>query len=51
MPSNPSLLDMPGDFTMTFRIPEEYQRKWSEVHVEHGVLRITYLKDVDEEDC
>ena len=37
-----------GDFTMTFRIPEEYQRKWDSATVENGVLCIRYLKDTDE---
>lgn len=39
-----------GDFTMTFRIPEEYQRKWDSCVVENGVLCIRYQKDTDEED-
>ena len=39
-----------GDFTMTFRIPEEYQRKWDSATVENGVLCIRYLKDTDEEE-
>ena len=39
-----------GDFTMTFRIPEQYQRKWSSADVENGVLCIRYLKDHDEEE-
>jgi len=37
-----------GDFTMTFRIPEEYQRKWCSTDMENGVLHIRYLKDEDE---
>ena len=39
-----------GDFTMTFRIPEEFQRTWDSVTVENGVLCIRYHKDFDEED-
>ena len=39
-----------GDFTMTFRIPEEYNRRWDKATVEDGVLEIRYLKDTDEED-
>jgi len=39
-----------GDFTMTFRIPEQYQRKWDSANVENGVLCIRYLKDHDEEE-
>ena len=30
-----------GDFTMTFRIPEEFQRKWDTCTVDNGVLCIT----------
>jgi len=39
-----------GDFTMTFRIPEEFQRKWDTCQVDNGVLCIIYLKDLDEEE-
>ena len=39
-----------GDFTMTFRIPEEYQRKWTSCDVENGVLCLRFLKDEDEEE-
>ena len=39
-----------GDFTMTFRIPEEYNRRWDSATVENGVLCIRYLKDHDEEE-
>ena len=39
-----------GDFTMTFRIPEEYNRRWDSAVVENGVLEIRYLKDCDEEE-
>lgn len=39
-----------GDFTMTFRIPEEFQRKWDSCNVDNGVLCIIYLKDLDEEE-
>jgi len=37
-----------GDFTMTFRIPEQYQRKWDSAVVDNGVLIIRYLPDNDE---
>ena len=40
-----------GDFTMTFRIPEEYNRRWDSANVENGVLEVRYLKDHDEEDA
>ena len=39
-----------GDFTMTFRIPEEYMRTWDSVTVENGVMCIRYMRDVDEEE-
>ncbi len=39
-----------GDFTLTFRIPTEYRRKWDSAVVENGVLIIRYLKDDDEEE-
>ena len=39
-----------GDFTMTFRIPEEYNRRWDSATVDNGVLCIRYLKDHDEEE-
>lgn len=35
---------------MTFRIPEEFQRKWDSCNVDNGVLCIIYLKDLDEEE-
>ena len=38
-----------GDFTMTFRIPEEYRRRWHSATVENGVLCVRYLKDDDED--
>ena len=39
-----------GDFTMTFRIPEQYQRKWHSCTVEDGVMCLKFLKDQDEEE-
>ena len=39
-----------GDFTMTFRIPEEYNRRWDSATVDNGVLEIRYLPDKDEEE-
>ena len=39
-----------GDFTMTFRIPEEFNRRWDSAIVDNGVLKIRYLKDTDEEE-
>jgi HSP20 family molecular chaperone IbpA len=37
-----------GDFILSFRIPEIYERKWREYEVENGVLMIKYDKDKDE---
>ena len=34
---------------MTFKIPEEYDRKWTEYVLKDGVLRLTYKKDLEEE--
>ena len=37
-----------GDFTIRFKIPEEYERKWFLYEVDHGVLTLKYKKDVEE---
>ncbi len=37
-----------GDFTMTFTIPETYERKWVSCHVEKGVLCMRFKQDVSE---
>ena len=37
-----------GDFTLTFKIPEIYQKKWTNYQIRDGVLIITYDKDQDE---
>jgi HSP20 family molecular chaperone IbpA len=37
-----------GDFTLTFKIPEIYERKWNSYEVENGVLKIIYDKDIEE---
>ncbi len=45
-----------GEFTMTFKIPETYERKWQiflkfnrrEYHVKNGVLQIIYVRDIDD---
>jgi len=29
-----------GEFTMTFRIPDIYERKWKDYKIENGVLLI-----------
>ena len=36
-----------GDFTLTFKIPDEYERKWSYFEVEEGILSIKYKRDSD----
>ena len=38
-----------GDFTLTFAIPQEYERKWTSMILEKGVLRIVFKPDADEE--
>jgi HSP20 family molecular chaperone IbpA len=37
-----------GEFAMSFKIPETYERRWSNFTVESGVLRIDYVKDDDD---
>lgn len=37
-----------GDFTMTFRIPESFERKWSSYEVKDGVLLLKYERDVED---
>jgi HSP20 family protein len=39
-----------GEFTMTFKIPDIYERKWEGYHVEKGVLSVWYPKDLNDED-
>lgn len=39
-----------GEFTMTFKIPDIYERKWSGFMVEKGVLKIWYPKDANEDE-
>lgn len=36
-----------GDFAMTFKIPDEYERKWSYFEVEEGIMCIKYKRDMD----
>ena len=38
-----------GDFTLTFAIPQEYERKWTNMTLEKGVLKIVFKPDADEE--
>lgn len=37
-----------GDFELKFRIPQEYDRRWSSFVLENGVLKLVYLRDEDE---
>ena len=37
-----------GEFTLTFKIPDIYERKWSYFGVEQGVITIKYDKDKDD---
>ena len=37
-----------GEFALSFKIPEIYERKWSTFTVENGVLTIIYEKDKDD---
>lgn len=39
-----------GEFTLTFTIPHRYQRRWSSIEVENGVLCIRFPKDTDEDE-
>jgi len=38
-----------GEFTQTFKIPQEYERKWSKCVVSNGVLKLVFKPDNDEE--
>ena len=33
---------------MTFRIPDTFERKWQEITVINGVLKISYMRDRDD---
>lgn len=37
-----------GEFTMIFKIPDNYERKWVDFEVNDGVLKLCYEKDNDE---
>lgn len=37
-----------GPFTLSFRIPNNYERKWTQWDVENGVFWIQYKNDNDE---
>ena len=38
-----------GEFTLTFEIPQEYERRWKSMTLEKGVLRLTFTPDADED--
>ena len=38
-----------GDFTLTFAIPQEYERKWHSMNLHNGVLRLVFTPDADED--
>ena len=38
-----------GDFTQTFKVPQEYERKLDSITVVNGVLKIFFKPDQDEE--
>ena len=38
-----------GDFTLTFAIPQEYERRWSSMSLDNGVLRLIFTPDADED--
>ena len=37
-----------GDFTLSFKIPEVFERKWKDFYLENGVFLIYYEKDQDD---
>ncbi|CAD8086757.1 unnamed protein product [Paramecium sonneborni] len=37
-----------GEFTLSFRIPENFERKWKYFGIENGVLKIVYEKDKED---
>ena len=39
----------PCESLQVFKVPQEYERKWSEVSIEKGVMKITFKPDADEE--
>jgi len=38
-----------GDFTMNFRIPDRYERRWCDYEIKDGVMKIVYKRDQDED--
>ena len=39
-----------GEFTIRFKIPDKYERKWNFVQLKNGVLCIKFRKDESEKD-
>lgn len=37
-----------GEFTLNFKIPDEYERKWYFFEVDNGILILKYKKDMDD---
>lgn len=37
-----------GDFTMTYQVPQNFERRWESCHVENGVLKIQFRPDQDD---
>lgn len=35
-----------GDFIVSFSVPQEYEKRWSTVQLQHGVLTLQYPKDI-----
>ena len=40
---------MYGEFTIRFKIPVEYERKWYFYEMKEGILTLKYKKDTDEQ--
>lgn len=38
-----------GDFTLAFKVPQEYERKFTSVQISHGVLKLVFRRDADED--
>lgn len=37
-----------GEFNLSFKIPDEYERKWSYFNVKNGILTLKYKRDKDD---
>jgi HSP20 family molecular chaperone IbpA len=38
-----------GEFNLNFRVPDEYEKKWSSVSIENGIMTLRYQIDPGEE--